>query len=208
MSRLVELQQFADVVAYNSWVRFQQVFPQLKTARPIVFISKRMKTTAGTCLPWDRKITLCFDLLDLYPSEYREDTIPHEVGHQVAYDLFGIGAGDSRQNWHGKEWVTTMAKAGFPFGRCHTMVNTRYNKRWNFRNGLLDSAARYWNPCRASVCTVQHGIRHWKKSTNEILSLCPSGSRRVAMRDRVCPVRHSRILVFFNRRNLWQRGNR
>jgi predicted SprT family Zn-dependent metalloprotease len=131
MARLLELQKFAFGVATLSWDRYQRVFfPHLSTLRPEIVISKRMKTTAGNCNVWDRKITLCYDLLDLYPSEFGADTIPHELGHQVAYDIFGIGRkeGPSRVDWHGNDWKRVMISAGYSIERCHDMVNTRHKK--------------------------------------------------------------------------------
>jgi predicted SprT family Zn-dependent metalloprotease len=130
MTRELELQKWATEVATLAWGKFQRVFPNLVTLRPDIVLSKRMKTTAGTCAVWERKVSLCYDLLDLYPSEFGADIIPHELGHQVAYDIFGIGRkdGPAKVQWHGKDWQFVMIKADYPFGRCHTMVNTRHKK--------------------------------------------------------------------------------
>jgi predicted SprT family Zn-dependent metalloprotease len=130
MTRLLELQKFADGVATASWHNYVNKFPKLLTfTLPTVVLSKRMKTTAGLMNMQERKMSLCYDLLDFYPEEYRLNTIPHELGHQVAYDLFGIGKETTgRTNWHGDEWKRVMLIAGYEFGRCHNMVNPRHKK--------------------------------------------------------------------------------
>ena len=42
------------------------------------------------------------------------DTVPHEVAHQVAYNLFG-------DTGHGKAWKECMIAFGLEPNRCHTI---------------------------------------------------------------------------------------
>lgn len=129
-TRLLELQNFAVTVACKAWANFRAHNPGLLTPCPTIVISKRMKTTAGFCSVEERTVKLCYDLLDLYPKEFRLDTIPHELGHQVAYDVFGIGKDwqNKRIDWHGNDWKRVMISAGYDIGRTHNMVNTRHKK--------------------------------------------------------------------------------
>lgn len=129
MDRRLELLRFATYQAEAWWAKLSQIHPRAG-ALPTVEISKRLKTCAGKMLVEDRKMVLCYDLIDLYPDEFARDTIPHELAHQVAYDVYGIGKEwqTKRVAWHGPEWCAIMGSIGVDPGRCHSMVNTRHRR--------------------------------------------------------------------------------
>lgn len=79
----------------------QTIYPNFTRDRIDVKMNNRLKTTAGRCF-------IEIGLIDLSPSLMRENldefltvTIPHEVAHQVAWDLFNEPA-------HGKPWKQVM----------------------------------------------------------------------------------------------------
>lgn len=82
-------------------VRLHKLYPQFTRDCIDVKLNNRLKTTAGRC--WIET-----GLIDLSPSLMRENldefvrvTIPHEVAHQAAWDLFEEPA-------HGRAWKQIM----------------------------------------------------------------------------------------------------
>jgi len=71
--------------------------------------------TAGYAVYSTCSIRVNTDLLERYGQEYIVDTVPHEVGHLIANDLF-----DNRIKPHGKEWKLVMRIIGYSDNRCHS----------------------------------------------------------------------------------------
>ena len=103
------------------WARFASLYT-LHTSIPELQISKRLKTTAGFCYHEKRVITLCYDLLLEYPGDMYNVIIPHEIAHQVDWDIY-------KESGHGKTWKSIMVKYGLPPDRCHKMTNTKWEAR-------------------------------------------------------------------------------
>ena len=61
-----------------------------------------------------------FDLLDRYPQEMLDQTVPHEVAHFVARHVH-MGR---RIRAHGREWKAIMRFFGCEPSRCHNMETT------------------------------------------------------------------------------------
>ena len=99
------------------WHKLDMVYDLSGFKCPTIVINPRLKTTAGRSFYTLRKIDLSQSLFCEYPDNFVRDTIPHEVCHQVAWDIFGHGG-------HGADWQRVMRAYGIEPSRCHTMVNT------------------------------------------------------------------------------------
>ena len=81
--------------------RLNKLYPQFTRDRIDVKINNRLKTTAGRCFIEMGYIDLCPSLMRENLDEFIKVTIPHEVAHQAAWDLFEEPA-------HGKPWKLIM----------------------------------------------------------------------------------------------------
>lgn len=128
--RRLELLNFATYQASAWWAKLSRIHPRAGSI-PTVEISKRLKTCAGKMDVWKRHMVLCYDLIDLYPDTFSSDTIPHELAHQVAFDVHGIGKDleAKRIPWHGTEWAAIMGSIGLDPAMYHNMTNPRHARR-------------------------------------------------------------------------------
>ena len=99
------------------WHKLDMVYDLSGFTCPQVIINRRLKTTAGRSFYTLRKIDLSASLFEEYPDIFIGDTIPHEVCHQVAWDIF-------QQGGHGEDWKRVMVAYGINPTRCHPMTNT------------------------------------------------------------------------------------
>lgn len=115
--RIVNLQLLAETTAHNTWVRLQGIYPGLVKPCPAITTNNRLKTTAGRAFYWLRKVDLSTELFAEYPDNFVQNTIPHEVCHQAAWDLW-------EHHGHGSPWKTAMLSIGINPQRLHHMQNT------------------------------------------------------------------------------------
>lgn len=101
----------------TTWASLIRVYPGLTEPCPIVMLNSRLKTTAGRSFYTQRKIDLSTQLFAEHPFNFVQDTIPHEVCHQAAWDLF-------QEKGHGEPWRRVMLSLGIQPQRCHQMTNT------------------------------------------------------------------------------------
>ena len=117
--RRSELLAYAISSVDHWWRVLAKLYPRIK-AQPSVVISKRMTKTAGFMIVGDRQMRLSYALMLANLEDYHKDTIPHELAHQVAYDIYGIGKEKSgRTPWHGAEWQGIMKTLGIKPTRTH-----------------------------------------------------------------------------------------
>src|SRR5437763_582467 len=99
---------------------------------PVVYDLKGTKAGQHTCryytnnpeTTFDHKIRVNNDLL--YTPAYEEmiqQTIPHEVAHAVAAQIYGAKVG------HGYQWQRLMHLLGLPAKRCHSFEVEKARKR-------------------------------------------------------------------------------
>lgn len=99
----------------NAWAKFVRMFPKLANfAEPAIYINNRFSSTAGMCYYEKREIAISSKLYAIDPSEIISQTVPHEVAHQVAWDLF-------KEPGHGKLWKDIMVAYGLKPDRCHSI---------------------------------------------------------------------------------------
>lgn len=101
----------------KTWTSLIRVYPGLTESCPTISLNARLKTTAGRSFYTHRKIDLSTSLFAEHPFDFVADTIPHEVCHQAAWDLFS-------HHGHGEPWQRVMLSLGIQPSRCHQMTNT------------------------------------------------------------------------------------
>ena len=111
------LQALATKTVATTWASLIRVYPGLTLPCPTVALNSRLKTTAGRSFYMRRKIDLSSGLFAEYPLHFVGDTIPHEICHQAAWDLF-------QEPGHGEPWKRVMISIGVQPERCHQMTNT------------------------------------------------------------------------------------
>jgi SprT protein len=115
-----KLQTIAEESVRFAWARFQRIYKLTKPC-PRVILNKRLKVTAGRCDLDLRVIDLCPSMFAENISEFERVIIPHEVAHQVAFDIFkDIG--------HGPDWKRVMVSIGLPADRFHRLSSTVMRK--------------------------------------------------------------------------------
>ena len=107
----------AQKTVATTWANLVRVYPGLTEPMPTVSLNARLKTTAGRSFYTQRKIDLSTSLFAEHPDHFVQDTIPHELCHQAAWDLF-------QENGHGEPWKRVMISIGVEPNRCHHMTNT------------------------------------------------------------------------------------
>lgn len=112
------LQEVADYQVEKWWKVLRKYFPALSETAPQAKLNNRLKATAGRA--WIQNnppfIDLSTELFWCNTQQFCCDTIPHELAHIVAYQVFG-------DRGHGKGWYTVLNAAGIKTTRLHHMMN-------------------------------------------------------------------------------------
>ena len=95
--------------------RLAKLYPEFTRKHIDVKMNNRLKTTAGRCFIESGLIDLSSSLMRENLDEFVAVTIPHEVAHQVAWDLWGEPA-------HGKPWKQVMRALDLEPTPWHTMT--------------------------------------------------------------------------------------
>jgi predicted SprT family Zn-dependent metalloprotease len=114
------LTQIAFDSSRIAWARFSHIY-SLKNTCPVIILNNRLKTTAGRCDLNKRIIDLSPLLFSENVGEFENVIIPHEVAHQVAFDVYG-------DTGHGPDWKSVMVAYGLPPNRCHNLVSSVIEK--------------------------------------------------------------------------------
>lgn len=115
------LQEVAEFNVHKQWARALVFYPSLKKYEcPKTEISKRLKTTAGYAFYRPTNIVrFSAELMHEHTQNFIDDTIPHEVAHIVANNVFG-------SKGHDAAWKRVMLALGVTPNRLHLMVNTKW----------------------------------------------------------------------------------
>jgi predicted SprT family Zn-dependent metalloprotease len=108
------------------WDNLCELYPRLvKYNPPIIKLNGRLYRTAGRCLQEENIIELGTKFFN-HSIQYRdimtEVILPHEIIHQVDYNLFGES---EAKCGHGKKWCEIMINYGLPAEKYHNMEITR-----------------------------------------------------------------------------------
>lgn len=117
------LQTFADAAARVIWAKLVKMYsPKLRTNIPEIRLNNRFKSTGGVCKTDIRVIELSTEMFWYNQEEYLTEIIPHEIIHQVDFDLTGNCG-------HGPTWKEIMRDYGLPPNRFHTLKNPLHESR-------------------------------------------------------------------------------
>jgi predicted SprT family Zn-dependent metalloprotease len=115
---LIILQNHTNVI----WDSLCEMYlPLSKFNPPVIELNGRLYRTAGRCHQEDNVIELGTKFFE-YSIEYRdimtEIILPHEIIHQVDYNLFGLS---EAKCGHGKKWQEIMINYGLEPNPFHKM---------------------------------------------------------------------------------------
>lgn len=116
---------YLECNAYGVWQRFCWLYPELSRFKcPTIEFNNRLKTCAGRCFVELNKIDISTSLYMEFTDEFQKIIIPHEIAHQIDFNLFG-NAG------HGKTWKSVMLRYGIPADTYHTLFQIREERLKN-----------------------------------------------------------------------------
>ena len=103
-------QSLLNLHAECVWQDMQSIFPKLRVFTcPRIMLNGRLRTTAGLCYQADRIIYLNTKMILGYERYMLSTILPHELCHQVDYDLFGAV---NKKDWHRLTWQRIMVLYG------------------------------------------------------------------------------------------------
>lgn len=104
----------------NLWEEYAEVFPALiKFDAPKIIINNRYTKCAGCNMSDDNVIQLAGKFLLQYPENMVRVILPHEIAHQIDFNLNGWY---NRKPHHGKQWQEIMVMIGQSPDPYHNMV--------------------------------------------------------------------------------------
>ena len=114
-----QIQRIAIAKAQATWDFFSRRYPQLPVLPPAIVLNARFTSSAGCNISQDRVIKLATKFYIKFPDIMTNVIVPHEVCHQVDYDLNGWY---DRKPHHGKPWQNLMVQYGLPPEPYHSMI--------------------------------------------------------------------------------------
>jgi predicted SprT family Zn-dependent metalloprotease len=114
-----ELLKQCQAQAAMVWETFCEIYPQLvKFDCPKIVLNARFSKTAGNCEVEHNTINLGLKFFAKNYNRMMQEIIPHEIAHQVDYNLNGLPLGN---RWHGANWQVIMSDYGLEPKPYHNM---------------------------------------------------------------------------------------
>ena len=108
------------------WAQLCEIRPKLvRLDPPTIVLNGRLWRTAGRCFQDTRTIDLgvkFFEHSREYGTTMLNVILPHEIIHQVDYDLYGLS---EKKCGHGRNWRKLMIEYGLPDNPYHSMEIAR-----------------------------------------------------------------------------------
>ena len=116
MATQIQLQKLTDKL----WDDYSEIFPKLvRFDAPKIIINNRFTKCAGCNRTELNTIELAGKFLIQYPYNMMRVILPHEIAHQIDFNLNGWY---NRKPHHGKDWIIIMTKIGQAPNPYHSMV--------------------------------------------------------------------------------------
>lgn len=116
-----ELQLISDTI----WMQYSMLIPEMRNFnKPLIVFNNRLKTTAGRCFYELNKIDISTSLYKEFKQEFILDTIPHEIAHQIDYNLNGRS-----KQFHGPNWKRIMWLYGIEPNTYHNYIQMRADRK-------------------------------------------------------------------------------
>jgi predicted SprT family Zn-dependent metalloprotease len=110
--------QNIQALADSLWDSYCEIFPKLvKFDCPKIVVNNRLTSTAGRAFTELNQIDLGGKFLRVYPERMMWDTLPHEIAHQIDYNLNGWY---TRKPHHGAEWLAIVRILGIKTNPFHS----------------------------------------------------------------------------------------
>ena len=101
------------------WAKYTKLFPGLaKFKAPKIVLNNRLTKTAGRCWQAENQIDFAAKFLAKFEVEMLTIILPHEMAHQIDFNLFGVS---DKKCGHGKKWCEIMVKLGLPANKYHSL---------------------------------------------------------------------------------------
>lgn len=109
-----------QILADRLWGEYAETFPALvRFDTPIIKINNRFTKTAGCNRTEINVIELAGKFLAQFPDNMLRVILPHELAHQIDYNLNGWY---DRKPHHGAQWIEIMQKINQKPNPYHSMV--------------------------------------------------------------------------------------
>lgn len=125
-----EVLEVAQAAADKAWQKMRSIWGAKLGTMPKIILNNRLKATAGRCDFTNRVIDLSPSLMRENVAEFENVTIPHELAHQVAWDVY-------KDPGHGADWKSVMVRYGLPAERCHSMTSSTLERTREVRQDRL-----------------------------------------------------------------------
>ena len=112
-------QSILQALAENLWQEYCEIFPALvKFDCPIIVINNRFTRTGGCNYSDINRVDLAGKFFANNKKAMLEITLPHELAHQIDYNLNGWYKGKKH---HNAQWMDIMIMIGLAPDVYHTM---------------------------------------------------------------------------------------
>lgn len=119
----------AHGIAVETWNTLVNMYPGKLGVFPTVKFNNRLKTTAGRMYVQERICELSPEIMEYNLEGFVKEIIPHELIHQVDWDINGKTWDLNRIPWHGTTWKQIMVEFGLSPNRLHSFENPAQAKR-------------------------------------------------------------------------------
>ena len=117
-----KLQRFVEFHGREWWKQARIIFGDKIGVMPKMEVNARLTATAGRAFYTLDKCDFSCYLLDLNPTYFIDDTIPHELAHIIAWRLYKYAG-------HGKPWKEIALALYGANNRCHSMGTKSQHER-------------------------------------------------------------------------------
>ena len=108
-----------QILCNKYWDTYCEVFPDLvKFDPPKIIVNNRLTKCAGYCDMQNNTIHMGGKYFTQFMDNMRKVILPHELAHQIDYNLFGWKA---YKKHHGKLWQNIMINIGQEPNPYHSM---------------------------------------------------------------------------------------
>lgn len=102
-----------EEIAKPIWNEYCRIYPKLKSFEmPVIRFDGRLTKVAGLNYDTENLIKIPTKLFNKDALYYTENIIPHELAHQVRYNLYGY-----TEEQHCRFWLKIRRESGFRFNR-------------------------------------------------------------------------------------------
>lgn len=115
-----KLTQMVQGTAGVLWAEYCGIFTTLRVYPcPKIILNNRFTKTAGCCYQDQNIIHIATKFLEKYPHNILTEILPHELAHQIDFNLYGLS---EKRCGHGIHWQRIMITIGLEPSKYHSLV--------------------------------------------------------------------------------------